>query len=81
MPEMPLFKGGLIHACRKLRVGLCGKSQLHYILNEHKTGGVPRYYITKCDSVSEGSFSSLWEYCLSNTAYLSCLDIWVMEPD
>ena len=48
MPDMPLFKGGVIQACHKPSNTACttachttGKSQLLYILNAHKAVRVP----------------------------------------
>ena len=75
MPDMPLFKDGGIHVAASL-VPHRRKSQLPYILNVQKAGEVPRYCITKHDSVHVGPFkamgflligpvSRLWECCLS----------------
>ena len=41
------------------------ESQLPYILSANKVGRVPRYCVTKRDSVHAGPLSRLWEYCLS----------------
>ena len=53
MSGMPLFKGGAILTASS-HVLHHGKSQLPYILNADKAGRVPRFCITKCDSVHAG---------------------------
>ena len=53
MSDMPLFCGGAIHAHRKPLVA-GRESQLPHILSADKAGRVPRFCITKCDSVHAG---------------------------
>ena len=67
-PDTPLFRGGVTHAYHKP----ChtGKSQLPYILDAHKAGRMPRYYLAIL-LLSCLAWLVSWEFDLATSKLMS----------